>query len=100
MSSQHNLIGKFLGCRRIAVIGVSRDARDFSRKLWNEFTVRGYDAVPVHPAQSRIDDVQCFPTVGSISPAPGAALVLVSGDRRKKVLEECLAAGVRLVWIY
>jgi uncharacterized protein len=39
-------IESFLSCRRIAVVGVSREARDFSRSVFRAFVERGYDAVP------------------------------------------------------
>ena len=42
-------IDSFLSCRRIAVLGVSRDPKDFSRSVFRAFVERGYDAVPVNP---------------------------------------------------
>jgi predicted CoA-binding protein len=42
-------IDSFLSCRRIAVLGVSRNPRDFSRSVLRAFVERGYDAVPVNP---------------------------------------------------
>ena len=39
-------IDSFLSCRRIAVVGVSRDPKDFSRAVFRAFVERGYDAVP------------------------------------------------------
>ena len=44
-----NQICNFLGHKRLAVIGVSRNSKDFSRVLFHEFLKRGYDAIPVHP---------------------------------------------------
>jgi predicted CoA-binding protein len=41
-------IDDFLGCRRLAVVGVSRDDEDFSRAVFRAFTGRGYEAVPVN----------------------------------------------------
>ena len=40
----------FLGARRIAVVGVSRNEKDFSRYVLRELARRGHDVVPVNPA--------------------------------------------------
>jgi len=36
----------FLALKRIAMVGVSRDPKDFSRHLFREMYSRGYDMVP------------------------------------------------------
>jgi hypothetical protein len=38
-------IEHFLGLKRLAVVGVSRQAKDFTRMLWAELADRGYDLV-------------------------------------------------------
>jgi acyl-CoA synthetase (NDP forming) len=98
MHPQRELINEFLSSPRIAVVGVSRDPRDFTRQLWNAFRPLG--AVPVHPAQHVVDGVRCAPSVAAINPRPTAALILVGRAQALDVLEECRAAGVGLVWIY
>ena len=42
------VIHSFLSCRRIAVVGVSRDPKDFSRAVCRAFAENGYDVVPVN----------------------------------------------------
>ena len=39
----------FLAQKRIAVVGVSHDPKDFSRRLLRTLRERGYDAVAVNP---------------------------------------------------
>jgi predicted CoA-binding protein len=43
-------IDRFLDRRRLAVVGVSRDPRDFTRGVYRAFVERGYDAWPVNAA--------------------------------------------------
>ena len=38
-------VHRFLSCRRIAVVGVSRDGKSFSRSVFGELRRRGYDAI-------------------------------------------------------
>ncbi len=100
MQNQQFLIGKFMGSRRIAMVGVSRTPGDFSRRLWKEFRFRGYDVVPVHPLQEEIDGVRAFHRLQEVTPAPDAALLMVGRENRRRALEDCLAAGITLVWVY
>ena len=53
--TERQLIDDFLAQKRIAVVGVSRNPRDFTRTMFNEFIRRGYDAVPVNPNAAEID---------------------------------------------
>src|SRR5947209_5435536 len=42
-------IEDFLRQKRIAMVGLSRESKDFSVMLFEEFRRRGYDMVPVNP---------------------------------------------------
>ena len=53
-------IQDFLDHKRVAVVGVSRESRDFSRGLFREFVKRGYDMVPVNPDSKEIEGRQCY----------------------------------------
>lgn len=91
---------EFLRSRRIAVVGVSRDEKDFSRMVFRELTRRGYDCVPVNPALTAADGRASFPRVQDVWPKPEAALVLTSPAGTERVLRDCVEAGVRRVWLH
>jgi predicted CoA-binding protein len=93
-------IEAFLACKRVAVVGVSRNARDFTRTLFREFQHRGYDAVPVNPAASEVEGVPCFASVGDVRPGAEAALLLTPAAAVENLVKECAAAGIRQVWMY
>ena len=95
-----DLIGEFLSAGRFAVIGVSRKREEFSRRLFDEFTAKGYDVVPVNPNTAVIEGKQCFPTVKEIVPPVAAALIVTPKDILEEVLRDCAEGGVTLVWIY
>jgi predicted CoA-binding protein len=100
MQHESFLIEKFLKCKQIAMVGVSRDPRSFSRQVWGAFRSRGYDIRPVHPAGSEIDGVASVQHISELLPRPDCALIMVRQDAQRPLLEECLAAGIDLVWIY
>jgi predicted CoA-binding protein len=79
---------EFLTSRRIALVGFSRNPKDFSRLLDREFRRLGIEVVPVHPSAAEVDGRQCFVRVADIiPPAEGVAL-------------DCLDAGLRRIWFH
>lgn len=94
------LIDRFLASRRIAVAGVSRNPKDFSRMLFREFVKRGYDAVPVHPEAQEMDGRQCFARIQEVEPKVEAVLLMTSPALTGEVVRDCAEAGVPLVWMY
>ncbi|MFN0166533.1 MAG: CoA-binding protein [Bryobacteraceae bacterium] len=100
MKNQMSEVQEFLHLRRIAMVGVSRNPRDFSRALWNELRTRGFDMVAVNPAADDIDGQPCFPYVAGIEPEVDGVLVMTKPAETPAILEECAARGVRYAWLY
>ncbi len=90
----------FLGARRIAVVGVSRNEKDFSRYVLRELARRGHDVVPVNPALAEAEGRRCFARVQDVSPPADAALLLTSAAQTERVLRDCIEAGIRRVWLH
>ena len=98
--SSKQAIDSFLSCRRLAVVGVSRDPKDFSRAVFCAFVERGYDAVPVNPAGGEAEGRRSVARVGDVQPPPEAALLLTPPAATAQVVRECAEAGVRRVWMH
>ena len=99
MNASHLIVG-FLQSKRFAMLGVSRNPRDFSRRLYDEFLKRGYDVIAVNPATPAIDGKHCFKRVQDIQPPVTCALLMTPRAATDKVLLDCADAGITLVWIY
>jgi uncharacterized protein len=93
-------IDAFLGLKRIAVVGVSRNPKETSYALWQELRQRRYDAVPVNPATTEIDGKPCYPSVRDIDPPVEGALIVTTARVAEQVLEECAMARIKRVWLY
>lgn len=93
-------VDEFLGLRRIAVVGVSRNPKDFSYTLWQEFRQRRYEAVPVNPAADQIDGQACYARVQDIVPPVTGALLMTTPPVTERVVRDCAEAGIRHVWMY
>lgn len=93
-------IDGFLGCRRLAVVGVSRSSKDFTRLLFREFVKRGYDVVPVNPGVEEVEGRRCYARVEEIAPPVEGALVMTPAERSESVVRDCAEAGIPQVWLY
>lgn len=93
-------IEEFLAQKRIAMIGISRDPKDFSASLFSELQRRGYDVVPVNPKTSEVMGRPCFARVKDIQPAVDGAILMTTPEMTDAVVSDCAEAGIRRVWMY
>ena len=93
-------IGEFLSQKRLAIVGVSQQPRDFSRALFREFRNRGYDVVPVNPAAREIEGQPCFGNVREVRPPVSTVLLMTSPALSEAVVRDCADAGVQRVWMF
>jgi predicted CoA-binding protein len=93
-------INDFLSAKRIAVIGLSRNSKEYSRSLFKELLKHGYEAIPVNPLVDEIEGYKCFKNVKDISPAPERALILLSEDKTEQAVVDCADAGITNVWLH
>ena len=93
-------IAEFLAQKRIAMLGISRNPKDFSASLFSELERRGYDIVPVNPKASEVMGRPCFTRVQDIPPPVDGALLMTTPEVTDAVITDCAAAGIRRVWMY
>lgn len=98
--SLRDQIKDFLAQKRIAVIGVSRNPRDFSRQLFHDLKDRGYEVIPVNPNAAEIDGQPCYAHVQDIPTAVDGALLMTSSRESNEVVNECIDAGVERIWFF
>jgi predicted CoA-binding protein len=90
----------FLSRPRFAFVGLSRDAKDFSRMVFRELVKRGIDVVPVNPGATELEGRRCFRRVAEIEPKVEAVLVMTHPAQTDGVLADCVEAGVTQVWLH
>lgn len=93
-------IDAFVQLKRIAVIGVSRQANHFSRMILKELQARGYDLVIVHPVATEMAGLPCSPSIRAVDPPVEGAMILTSADEAHRIGAECVHAGVTRLWLY
>jgi len=100
METTRELINEFLAQHRIAMVGVSRNAKDFSRMLFRDLVQRGYDMVPVTPNAAEVDGKTCFARVQDVRPPVDAALLMTKPALTERVVGDCAEARITRVWMY
>ncbi len=93
-------VREFLSHKRIALVGVSRDPKDFSRMVFRDMCDRGYDMVPVNPGADELESRRCFGRVQDVDPPPEGALVMTAAQDTERIVHDCIEAGVRRVWMH
>jgi len=98
--SSMSTVRDFLAQKRIAVVGVSQDPKDFSRGLLRTLRERGYDAVAVNPQLQSADGAPCFANLAAVAPPVDGVLVMTSPAATDQVVQECAALRIPRVWLY
>ena len=93
-------IDDFLAQKRLAVVGVSRNPKDFSQGLFRELRRRGYDVVPVNPNGTEVEGERCFPRVQDIAPPVDGALLMTPPETTERVVRDCVEAGISRIWMH
>lgn len=93
-------IEDFLAQKRIALVGISRNAKDFSRAVFREMEQRGYDMVPVNPAIEEIEGKKCFARMQDVAPPVDGVLLMTGPNVTWHVVHDCAEAGIRRVWMH
>lgn len=100
MATTRRQIDDFWALKRIAVVGVSRDPKDFTHTLWQELRQRGYDTPPVNPKATEIDGRACYTRVQDIQPPVEGVVIMTPPAVTERVVRDCAEAGVRHVWMH
>jgi predicted CoA-binding protein len=100
LMSSMAIIRDFLAQKRIAVVGVSHDPKDFSRGLLRTLRARGYDAVAVNPDLKCADDAPCYAHLTDITPPIDGALVMTPPAITDEIVQECAKLRIPRVWMF
>ena len=93
-------IDDFLAQRRIALVGVSRSAMNFSRIVLRTLLKRGYEVELVNPNADEIAGRKSWSRVQEIGPPVDCALVLTSAETTTHVVWDCIEAGIERIWFH
>jgi predicted CoA-binding protein len=92
---------EFLGERRVAVTGVSREPKGHgSNVVYKRLRERGYEVFAVNPNADEVEGDRCYHDLGEI---PGGVEAVVIGTRPEladETMRECVELGIGHVWMH
>jgi uncharacterized protein len=92
-------IQDFLLVKRVAVAGISRDEKKFSRLLLKKLVSEGYTVLPVNPNAQQIDSLLCYSSVADL-PADVSQLIVVTNKKESQnVVQQALDKGIKKIWV-
>jgi predicted CoA-binding protein len=92
-------IQNFLSQKSLAVIGVSRNNKEFANSAYRLLKSRGYTVYPINPFTEQVEGDRCYPNIKLLPERVNAALVMLPPEKTMKVLPEITEAGVEHVWL-
>jgi predicted CoA-binding protein len=89
----------FLEQKSLAVVGLSRSGKKFSRLMYKTLKEKGYKLFAVNPNKSSIEGEPCYADIQSLPQAIDGVVLVVPPKQAEKVVKDAAAAGVKHVWI-
>ena len=91
----------FLGKKRIAVTGVSRNpAAHGSNIVYQRLRDRGYEVFAVNPNGDEVEGDVCYHDLKSIPGGVDAVVIGTSPTHADSTMQECHELGIKNVWMH
>lgn len=92
----------FLGQKRIAVAGVSRDKghHPVGNLIYDRLKRTGHDVFAVNPHMQTFEGDRCYPNVQSIPGGVDGVVIITRPETTERIVRDCTDAGVRRVWMH
>jgi predicted CoA-binding protein len=95
-------VEEFLAQRRIAVAGVSRDNSHHpaANLIYRRLKQTGHEVFAVNPHLPIFDGDRCYPYVQAIPNGVDGVVIVTRPEITARIVRDCVAAGVRRVWMH
>ncbi|MCG6188857.1 CoA-binding protein [Maribellus maritimus] len=94
-----NEINKFLGPKKMAMAGVSRNPKKFGGAIFKELKEKGFDLYPVNPNADEIQGVKCFKSVEELPDHVTHLFVVTPKQETLSVVNAAASKGIKMIWI-
>jgi len=84
---------------RIALVGATDDPGKFGAAIYRDLKRKGYRVYPVNPRRATVDGDPTYAKLGDLPEKPDWVNLVVPPTIGLAVLRECLALGLRRVWL-
>ena len=85
--------------KTIAVVGMSAKPERDSHKVGKYLMEKGYEIIPVNPAEQAILGQRSYPDLGSINKAVDLVDIFRKSEATPPIVKEAIAAGTSYIWL-
>jgi predicted CoA-binding protein len=89
----------FFEPRKLAIVGVSRDAKKFGHTVYKDLKAKGYSVCAVNPLADKIDGDICYKSVKELPDDIKSVLILTPKHETDSVLREVINRGIINIWV-
>ncbi|MFI4977265.1 MAG: CoA-binding protein [Solirubrobacterales bacterium] len=100
MSTLRQAAEEFLGQRRIAVAGVSRDAKQPANLIYRRLRDTGHEVFAVNPNAEEVEGDRAYRAVTAIPGGVDGVVIVTTPEVADGVVVDCVSAGVPRVWLH
>jgi len=95
-------IHDFLGQKRIAIAGVSRDNghHPAGNLIYRRFKSTGHEVFAVNPHMQTFEGDRCYPGLQSIPGGVDGVVIITRPEITEQIVRDCAEAGVPRVWMH
>jgi predicted CoA-binding protein len=92
---------EFLANKRVAVTGVSREAKGHgSNVVYQRLRQRGYEVFAVNPNADEVEGDPCYQDLRSIPAGVDAVVIGTRPEIAEEAMRDCAELGIRYVWMH
>lgn len=95
-----DVVTQFLGGRRFAVAGVSRQPNQAANAVFRRLREAGYEVFPVNPNASEVEGVTCYRSIAAVPGSLDGVVIATAPGVSTHVVHECADRGVPRVWLH
>ena len=100
MPKLNALVQNFLAQKTIAVVGVSDKRETGCNLAYQKFKENGYQVYAVNPRLTEYEGAPCYPTLTALPEKPDAVFILANPKVTEQIVQQCVALGVKHVWMH
>ncbi len=100
MAKIDTLVEDFLAQKKIAVVGVSDKRETGCNSNYHKFKSAGYQVYAINPRLTSFEGEACYPDLKSLPEKPDGVFILAGPKVTDQIVGECVALGVKRVWMH
>ncbi len=100
MPTLKEAVDDFLGQKRIAVVGVSRNSSQAANLVYRGLREADYEVFAVNPNADEVEGGTCYHDLKSIPGGVEAVVIATTPEVAEAVVRDCAAQGISRVWMH